>query len=124
VQWLIDEIEHEWGVYFKQCDYTQYGNEYTVSLCLGECVHLDVTPARNHYAIYSEELDLKIERVIDEDHAQLLIEQAMRKCGVFPSVAYVNSDYGCFKGFVKMKFSALSDDEVEKLLKEKEEECY
>lgn len=75
-------------VYFHQDDYSQGYFEWTMEVCLGGIVLFNESPERNCYAIYSEELSLKLKRCdfLDEEHGFLLIERAMRERGYFPGV--------------------------------------
>lgn len=66
------------------------GNELNVMQCLGEPVIFNVRPYRNHYAIYSTELGIKIESVINETHGWALIERAQRKAGYFGDIVETN----------------------------------
>ena len=76
------------------------------------------------YAVYSDELGLKINRsdVIGDDdsektqHALYLIEIAMRKSGIFPSIVEV--DYqGQFVKFLSTNMGAMTDKELEAVRK-------
>lgn len=73
--------------YFEKLD----SGEWRLSQCLGEPVIYNESPERDCYAIYNSELDLKVDAVKSEAHGYALIEQAMRKVGVFENI--VSTDY-------------------------------
>lgn len=60
--------------------------EWVMELSCGEPVIYDESPERGCYAIFSNELGLKVDRVINETHGYLLIETAMRKHEFYPDV--------------------------------------
>ena len=109
--------------YFHQDQYSQGYWQWTASQCLGETTIFNESPNRGHYAIYSDELGLKINSVLNEDHGFALIEQAMRKHGVYDSI--VSTDYhGCFVSFLSVpeNIRELSDDALSKLIDDIENE--
>jgi hypothetical protein len=116
-----DVIEELLG-HFADCGYVyfdKYSKEWVAEQGLGECTIINWNAGRYEYTIYSEELKLKIERVIDETHAYLLIEQAMRKAGYFGNIVSVDSQ-GQFIEFVDTKMGRLKDTTIEKRLKKYE----
>lgn len=88
---LTDILSNDGMIFMYQSQYSQSRLDYTASICLGEPVIFDESPKRGHYAIYSKELGLEVDRVNSEEHGFALIEQAMRKEGVFENI--VSTDY-------------------------------
>jgi tRNA splicing endonuclease len=89
---------------------------------LGEPVIYNERPDRNQYAIYSTELSLEVLKVVSEEHGFLLIEQTMRKHGVFPSL--VSTDYYGGASYLSMpkEVQELSDDALMDRINEVESE--
>lgn len=104
--------------YFEQSQYSTGKREWTVHECLGEATIFNESPERNCYAIYSRGLNLEVESVIDEEHGFLIIEQAMRRAGVFDYI--VSTDYYGTPTITVSPFGRLTDKEVNDLLDKKE----
>lgn len=103
VERLIDDM-------FSSVEVTD--DDVIVTECYGEPVIFNVNPERNCYAIYSNGLDLKIESVEDERHGFLIIEEAMRKVGIYEWIVSI-SRYG-YVDVLSMPddISKLSDAEI------------
>ena len=99
---------------------SHYVNGWVLGECLGEPVIFNESPERGQYAIYSAELGLKIDKVIDEEHGFLIIEQAMRNHGVFE--ASVSTDYCGNPTLLSQPFNAMTDAELMGKLDDKEAE--
>lgn len=106
--------------YFDQSQYSQGPREWTVHQCLGDPVIYNESPERGHFAIYSRELNLEVDSVIDEEHGFLLIEQAMRRVGVFENI--VSTDYYGLPTLLENPFTKLTDLELNDLIDQKESE--
>ena len=120
---VIDEILEVLtdGVgYFEQSQYSQGRREWSVHQCLGETVIFNESPERNCYAIYSRELSLEVDSVIDSDHGFAIIEQAMRRVGVFENI--VSTDYYGSPTLLSNPLSKLTDKELQTLIDNKEEQ--
>lgn len=99
---------------YEQDQYSQGPHQWSAHICLGEPIIFNENPERNHYAIYSNELNLKIDSVINETHGLMLIEQKMRQVGVFENI--VSTDYyGNFRAFesIPKHIVELSDSELQ-----------
>lgn len=116
---LVEELE-QGGVYLYQSQYSQGKHECTASVCLGEPVIFNVSPERGHYAIYNEELGLKVDSVLSEEHGFALIEQAQRKAGIFESI--VSTDYYGIPTLLSEPYGKLSDKELSDLIDKIESE--
>lgn len=114
-------------LYFHQDSYSRGYDEWTAEQSLGEPVVFNESPERNCYAIHSDELGLKLDRkaFTDEDHGFLLIEQAMRKAGCFPSVVHTDRYGFAFYLTVPAWIANLSDSKLEQALEAKalEDQC-
>lgn len=114
------------GVYLHQDQYAQNRYQFRADVCLGQPTIYNESPFDRCYAIHSEELGLEIDKVLSEEHGFALIEQAMRKAGVFDDI--VSTDYhGNFSSFLSIpkEISELKDNELIELidkLENKEEE--
>lgn len=106
-------------------------NDITFEVCLGEPVTINFSDTRRCYAIHSAELGLKTnysDLVGDDDsmkmnHALYLIESAMRKHGVFPTIVEFDY-YGNPIKELGTELGALTDQELEKYGKQVEQvEC-
>jgi hypothetical protein len=88
--------------------------------CYGEPTLFTVHPTRDCYAIYSNDLNLKVAFVVDELHGLALIEQAQRRAGIFGNV--IKQDrYGSVTRFWNMsKVSDLTDAQLIDIINEKE----
>lgn len=84
--------------------------EWQVSFDLGQPVIFNPEPEPNECAIYANELNLKVDRVISERHGFLLIERAMRKAGVYPWLVGTDSDGVAFKLEMPSDISAMPDN--------------
>lgn len=123
---VIDELLKECSevIFFFQSQYSQGKHEWTMSHSLGEPVIVNLSDPRDCYAIHSIELSLKVDysELIGKDdseklhHAKLLIEQAMRKAGIYPNIVEVDS-YGQVIRELK-GLGTLEDSEIEKQLVE------
>lgn len=94
-------------------EFNKYSKTYEFIQCLGNPTIYNESPKQNHYAIYSQELDLKINKVFNACHGFLLIEQAMRKCGIYENI--VSTDYyGQFSEFLSIPedIAQLSDNDL------------
>lgn len=114
---VIEELEKFCCVYLHQYQYSQDRYSYRADICLGEPTIYNESPYRDCYAIYSRELDLKVEKVLSESHGYALIEQAMRKSGVFENI--ISTDYyGNFCGFLSVPkdIRELSDSALSELI--------
>jgi hypothetical protein len=89
---------------------------------LGEPIIYNEIPERDHWAIYSNGLGLKIDKrdIVDSEHGFMLIEQAMRKHGVFEPI--VESDYYGTPTLITTPkhITDMSDDELERAIDIKE----
>lgn len=111
---VIEELLKECSevLYFHQTQYSQGKHEWTASQCHGFPILYYPTAGRNEFELYSEEFkDLRIMRVKSSRHAELLIEQAMRKAGYFPNVMRVLDRYGFIEPF-KMTTGTMTDEEL------------
>ena len=57
-----------------------------ISICLGEAVIFNLKPERNCYAIYSDELGLKVHSVSSHEEGIKIIEEAMNNHGCFSPI--------------------------------------
>lgn len=77
-------VERLIGDYFSTIEVR--GDNALVTECYGEPVIFNASPERNHYAIYSNELKLRIDSVVDERHGFLIIERAFRQHGIYANI--------------------------------------
>ncbi len=94
--------------------------QWLVHQCLGSPTIVNWNAGRNEYTIYSDELKLKVLKVVDEKHAMLLIEQAMRKAGVFENIVEVDY-HGQFMKFLSTGMGKLKDKTISQRLKKYED---
>lgn len=123
---VIEEILRECSesMYFFQSEYSQGRHEWTVCQCLGDPVIVNFSDTRSYYAIHSLELGLKVNysELIGKDdseklhHAKLIIEQAMRKAGVFPNVVQLDYYGGVSRELETL--GTLEDAEIDRQLQE------
>ncbi len=115
---LTDDDLIEYVLYqLKEVGYTfKESNQWYISQWLGETITINWIHDKNHYVIHCDELNLKVDTVENEDHAMLLIEQAMRKHGVFPNIVEVDY-YGGFNKFVNTKMGRWKDKTINSRLK-------
>lgn len=108
--------------------FLKYQEKWLMSVCLGEPVIINFSNKRDCYAVHSSELDLKLNYsdLIGKDdyeklhHAKLIIEQAMRKAGVFLNVVKLDYYGGVMREIEGL--GTLEDEEIEKQLKDIEKE--
>lgn len=86
IEQLLESITDNYGGHFVETD-----NEWAFHQCLGDATIINVRPERNCYAIYSSELGLAAHEITSEDHGLAIVEQAMRKAGIFGDI--VSTDY-------------------------------
>lgn len=98
-------------VTFIQDQYSQGNHEWTAVICLGEFVWFDPSPDRHCFSIFSRDLGLELKGKIEEEHGLAIIEQAMRKHGVFNSIAKIDR-YGSVDSFIDTGLGNASDSEV------------
>lgn len=110
---ILSNLTDDCG-FFQQDQYAQGPRDYQFHQCLGEPVIYNETPERNCYAIYSTELNLKINSVLSEEHGFALIEQAMRKVGVSENI--VSTDYSGIPTILQSTVSKLTDSELSDLI--------
>jgi hypothetical protein len=119
---LIEELLKECSdtLYFQQDSYSSGYREWVAEITYGEPVIFNEHPERNCYAIYSQELGLKIEasKIIDEEHGYLLIENAMHEHGCFPDI--VSTDSCGFAFYRKSGMGTLTHGEIKHRIAEKE----
>lgn len=96
---------------FIQDQYSQGNHEWTAVNCLGEFVWFDPSPDRHCFSIFSRDLGLELKGKIEEEHGLAIIEQAMRKHGVFNSIAKIDR-YGSVASFIDTGLGNASDSEV------------
>lgn len=123
---VIEELLRECSecMHFFQDQYSQGRHEWSMSQCLGDPVTVNFSDPRKCYAIHSRELGLKVNysEVIGEDdseklhHAKLIIEQAMRKVGVFEYVVELDYYGGVMRELETL--GTLEDAEIERQLQE------
>lgn len=123
---VIEELLRECSefMHFFQDQYSQNRNQWSMSHCLGEPVTINFSAPRKYYAIHSRELGLKVNysELIGKDdseklhHAKLIIEQAMRKAGVFENVVELDY-YGKVLEEIKL-LGTLEDAEIERQIQE------
>lgn len=118
---LIENLLRECSdvLHFHQDDYSQGYFEWVMEQSYGEPVIFNESPERNCYAIYSDELGLKIDRVIDEEHGYIIIETAMREHGVFGSVVSTDSCGFAFERAIPKHISNATDTELAEMLARK-----
>ncbi len=114
----VEEAEVINGVLLELLDGCGWSDEYDgetfVCMSLGEPVIFNSNSGHRDYAIYSEELGLKLESVLSEKHGYLLIEQAMRKHEIYPDI--VSTDYHGNPTLLKSPFAEKTDQEIIDLL--------
>lgn len=107
---LVERISLGVG-YFKNTRY-----EKTLSQCIGAYPTIYRPSAGSReYVIFSVELRLKVEKVKSEEHAMAIIEQAMRKAGVFENIVKVDW-HGNFVELMDTKLGNVSDEELKALV--------
>jgi hypothetical protein len=89
---------------------------WVVEQCFGEPCIVNASPERNCYAVYSDELKLKINRIESEQHGLMLVEQAMRKHGYFPSIVSCDRDGYCYSLSIPKNILDASDDELQAMI--------
>lgn len=99
------------SVTFIQDQHSQGNHEWTAVNCLGEFVWFDPSPDRHCFSIFSKDLGLELKGKIEEEHGLAIIEQAMRKHGVFNSIAKIDR-YGSVSSFIDTGLGNASDSEV------------
>jgi hypothetical protein len=99
------------SVTFIQDQYSQGNHEWTAVNCLGEFVWFDPSPDRHCFSIFSKDLGLELKGKIEEEHGLAIIEQAMRKHGIFNSIAKIDR-YGSVASFIDTGLGNASDSEV------------
>lgn len=72
------------------------GNHWEVSQCFGEPCIVNYLPERGHYAVYSTELKLKVNRIESEEHGLMLVERAIREHGIFPWIVSCDRSGVCY----------------------------
>lgn len=102
---------------WSQDQYSRGITEWRVSYCLGEPTTIDPNPERNCFAVYSSELGLKISRIESLEHGLALIEQAMRKAGMFGDIVRVDR-YGQVLEFLSTDLGNKSDAELAELIEQ------
>jgi len=120
IEAILEELTQDCGCFNHELGWSGEWM-WSIHQCLGEPVIYNDSPERNHYAIYSTELDLRIDSVLDEEHGFLIIERAMRKCGVFENIVSTDRD-GQIISLLTNPFSSLTDDELLEALNNKEDE--
>ena len=99
-------------------------NTITMENCFGDACIFNASPERGHYAIYSRELKLKIDKVENETHGFLLIEQAMRKNGVFPYLVSCDRYGNCFPLTMPKEITSMTDAQLVEGINQIETEFY
>lgn len=88
------------------------GKNWYAEICFGEPCIVNASPERDCYAVYSNELKLKIDRIDSELYGLMLVEQAMRKHGIFVDVVSCDRYGTCYRLTIPKNVVEATDSEL------------
>lgn len=110
------------SLHYTQDCYSRGYDQWTAEQCFGEPAIVNENPERNCYAVFCRELDLAIDRIKSEEHGLMLVEQAMRKHGVFPWVVSCDRNGSCFSLSIPKEIINASDADLAAMIEKAESE--